>query len=371
MMRILRKTARWTHHLSVIQELAIQAPLIDGLRTQSQAGQDLHKRISPAITTLYNLGTSLNELKELDKFKSEHIKETELVQLAEEESDAILAQLKQIESEAFDQLVPSDEDDNCSAILEVRPGTGGEEAVLFTEDMFKMYEKFAILRGWKFSILETVPGPHGGIREGSACITGNGVFGELKFESGVHRVQRIPLTETAGRIHTSAMSVAVMPDSPVAQCEIRPADIRVDVYRSQGCGGQSVNTTDSAVRMVHIPTGITVCMQDERSQHKNRAKAMKVLSARVHAQQREAALEAERRLRNSHMGSGNRNERIRTYNFPQGRITDHRIKLSRFGIDSMMDGSLLVEFIEVLRSTDRTEKLEDLANRINVVLHQP
>eukprot|EP00474_Spongospora_subterranea_P002793 CRZ03251.1 hypothetical protein [Spongospora subterranea] len=167
------------------------------------------------------------------------------------------------------------------------------------------------------------------------------------------------------------MSVAVMPDSPVAQCEIRPADIRVDVYRSQGCGGQSVNTTDSAVRMVHIPTGITVCMQDERSQHKNRAKAMKVLSARVHAQQREAALEAERRLRNSHMGSGNRNERIRTYNFPQGRITDHRIKLSRFGIDSMMDGSLLVEFIEVLRSTDRTEKLEDLANRINVVLHQP
>eukprot|EP00474_Spongospora_subterranea_P002792 CRZ03250.1 hypothetical protein [Spongospora subterranea] len=153
MMRILRKTARWTHHLSVIQELAIQAPLIDGLRTQSQAGQDLHKRISPAITTLYNLGTSLNELKELDKFKSEHIKETELVQLAEEESDAILAQLKQIESEAFDQLVPSDEDDNCSAILEVRPGTGGEEAVLFTEDMFKMYEKFAILRGWKFSIL--------------------------------------------------------------------------------------------------------------------------------------------------------------------------------------------------------------------------
>ncbi len=256
-------------------------------------------------------------------------------------------------------LAPKDKDENASAILEVRAGTGGDEAALFAGDLFRMYQRYAALQGWRVEIDDVSEGEMGGYKEITASITGDGVFGKLKFESGVHRVQRVPATETQGRIHTSAATVAVLPEVEDVEIEINDADIRIDTYRSSGAGGQHVNKTDSAVRITHLPTGIVVT-SSEKSQHQNRAKAMKVLKARLYDAQR-GQLDADRAAaRKEQVGSGDRSERIRTYNFPQGRVTDHRINLTLYTLPKVMEGEALDEVVEALIAEDQAARLATL-----------
>jgi peptide chain release factor 1 len=258
------------------------------------------------------------------------------------------------------QLLPKDEADERNAILEVRAGTGGDEAALFAADLLRMYQRYAEIQGWRFELMEASETGIGGIKEAIATITGRSVFAKLKYESGVHRVQRVPDTETSGRIHTSAATVAVLPEAEEVDIQIDEKDLRIDVYRSSGPGGQHVNTTDSAVRITHIPTGIAVAQQDEKSQHKNKAKAMKILRARLYEEQRRK-LEAERAAsRKNQIGSGDRSERIRTYNFPQGRVTDHRIGLTLYKLEEILNGNALQEMIDALITEDQANKLADI-----------
>ena len=256
-------------------------------------------------------------------------------------------------------LLPRDKDDSRNAILEVRAGTGGDEAALFAADLFGMYQRFAARHGWRFEVMEVSETGIGGYKEATANIAGTDVFARLKFESGVHRVQRVPETEAGGRIHTSAATVAVLPEAEDVDIDVQESDLRIDVFRASGPGGQSVNTTDSAVRITHIPTGIVVSQQDEKSQHKNRAKAMKILRARLYDAER-ARLQAERAAsRKGQVGSGDRSERIRTYNFPQGRVTDHRINLTLYKLDKVIAGEALDEVVEALVSEDQAQRLAE------------
>ena len=256
-------------------------------------------------------------------------------------------------------LLPRDTDDSRNAILEVRAGTGGEEAALFASDLFGMYQRFASRFGWRFEIMEISETGIGGYKEATATISGQDVFAKMKFESGVHRVQRVPETETGGRIHTSAATVAVLPEAEDVDIEVNEADLRIDVFRASGPGGQSVNTTDSAVRITHMPTGIVVSQQDEKSQHKNRAKAMKILRARLYDAER-ARQQAERAAsRKGQVGSGDRSERIRTYNFPQGRVTDHRINLTLYKLDKVLAGEALDEVVDALLAEDQAARLAE------------
>ena len=256
-------------------------------------------------------------------------------------------------------LLPKDKDDSRNAILEVRAGTGGDEAALFGANLFSMYQRFAAKNGWRFEVMEVSETGIGGYKEATATISGTDVFARLKFESGVHRVQRVPETEAAGRIHTSAATVAVLPEAEEVDIDVDENDLRIDVFRASGPGGQSVNTTDSAVRITHIPTGIVVSQQDEKSQHKNRAKAMKILRARLYDAER-ARVESERAAsRKGQVGSGDRSERIRTYNFPQGRVTDHRINLTLYKLDRVMAGEALEEVIDALVSEDQAQRLAE------------
>ena len=256
-------------------------------------------------------------------------------------------------------LLPKDKDDSRNAILEVRAGTGGDEAALFGANLFSMYQRFAAKNGWRFEVMEVSETGIGGYKEATATISGTDVFARLKFESGVHRVQRVPETEAGGRIHTSAATVAVLPEAEEVDIDVDENDLRIDVFRASGPGGQSVNTTDSAVRITHIPTGIVVSQQDEKSQHKNRAKAMKILRARLYDAER-ARVESERAAaRKGQVGSGDRSERIRTYNFPQGRVTDHRINLTLYKLDRVMAGEALDEVIDALVSEDRAQRLAE------------
>jgi peptide chain release factor 1 len=257
-------------------------------------------------------------------------------------------------------LLPKDEADERNVILEVRAGTGGDEAALFASDLFEMYRRYAGLHGWRFEVMDTAETGIGGYKEATASITGTGVFRRLKYESGVHRVQRVPATETQGRIHTSAATVAVLPEAEEVDIQIDDKDLRIDVFRSSGPGGQSVNTTDSAVRITHLPTGTVVSQQDEKSQHKNKAKAMKVLRARLYERERQR-VDAERAAdRKGQVGSGDRSERIRTYNFPQGRVTDHRVNLTLYKIDKVMAGEALDEVVDALAAQDEAERLAEL-----------
>ena len=256
-------------------------------------------------------------------------------------------------------LLPKDKDDSRNAILEVRAGTGGDEAALFGANLFGMYQRFAAKNGWRFEVMEVSETGIGGYKEATATISGTDVFARLKFESGVHRVQRVPETEAGGRIHTSAATVAVLPEAEDVDIEIDESDLRIDVFRASGPGGQSVNTTDSAVRITHVPTGIVVSQQDEKSQHKNRAKAMKILRARLYDAER-ARVESERAAaRKGQVGSGDRSERIRTYNFPQGRVTDHRINFTLYKLDRVMAGESLDEVIDALVSEDQAQRLAE------------
>ena len=279
--------------------------------------------------------------------------------LAEEEIKEIRPKIIEEEHMLKLLLLPKDKDDSRNAILEIRAGTGGEEAALFGADLFGMYQKFASEQGWRFEIMEISETGIGGYKEAVANISGQEVFAKLKFESGVHRVQRVPDTETGGRIHTSAATVAVLPEAEEVDVDIRETDLRIDIFRSSGPGGQSVNTTDSAVRITHVPTGIVVSQQDEKSQHKNRAKAMKILRSRLYDAER-AKQNAERAAsRKGQVGSGDRSERIRTYNFPQGRVTDHRINLTLYKLDKILLGESLNEIIDALLAEEQAQKLAD------------
>jgi peptide chain release factor 1 len=286
----------------------------------------------------------------------------DIITMAEEEIAVIDAEMPGVESELQLLLLPKDKDDARNAILEVRAGTGGDEAALFAADLFGMYQRLATKHGWRFEVMEVSEIGIGGYKEATANISGNDVFARLKFESGVHRVQRVPETETGGRIHTSAATVAVLPEAEDVDIEVNEADLRIDVFRASGPGGQSVNTTDSAVRITHIPTGIVVSQQDEKSQHKNRAKAMKILRARIYDAER-ARIEAERAAsRKGQVGSGDRSERIRTYNFPQGRVTDHRINMTLYKLDRILAGDALDEVVDALITEDRAARLAEAGN---------
>ena len=280
----------------------------------------------------------------------------EMRDMAAEEAQAIREGLPAAERALALSLLPKDAADERSAMLEVRAGTGGDEAALFAGDLFRMYQRFAENHGWKVELISTSSADMGGYKEVVASVTGKGVFAQLKFESGVHRVQRVPVTESGGRIHTSAATVAVLPEAEEVDVQIDDKDLRIDIYRSSGPGGQSVNTTDSAVRIVHIPSGLVVIQQDEKSQHKNKAKALRVLRTRLYELERERLHSARAGARKSMVGSGDRSERIRTYNFPQGRVTDHRINLTLHRLPEILEGAM-EELVGALISEDEASRL--------------
>jgi peptide chain release factor 1 len=281
--------------------------------------------------------------------------------LADEELKSTQAEMQKLEAELQQALLPRDPNDDKNLFLEIRAGTGGDESALFAGDLFRMYTRYAERRGWQVELISESPSELGGYKEVIARLAGQGVYSRLKFESGGHRVQRVPETEAQGRIHTSACTVAVMPEAdPIADITISPADVRIDTFRASGAGGQHVNKTDSAVRITHIPTGIVVECQDDRSQHRNRAQAMAVLASRLLDRERTERQQKEASMRKSLIGSGDRSERIRTYNFPQGRVTDHRINLTLYKIDAIMDGEL-DELITALSQEHHAEMLAALA----------
>jgi peptide chain release factor 1 len=280
-------------------------------------------------------------------------------EMASEEAAALQARLPEAERALALKLLPRDAADERPAMLEIRAGTGGDEAALFAGDLFRMYQRYAETQGWRVEIISASASDVGGFKEVVASVTGQGVFAKLKFESGVHRVQRVPVTESGGRIHTSAATVAVLPEAEDVDVHIDDRDLRIDVYRSSGPGGQSVNTTDSAVRITHLPTGLVVIQQDEKSQHKNKAKALKVLRTRLYEMERERLASERAGARKSMVGSGDRSERIRTYNFPQGRVTDHRINLTLHRLPEILEGQL-DELIGALISEDEAARLATL-----------
>jgi peptide chain release factor 1 len=315
--------------------------------------------LTPIAEAITLLKETEKEIRELEALLSDPSTDKDMRDFAYAELQDMKAKLPDLEMCLKVQLLPKDADDERNVILEVRAGTGGEEAGLFAAALLRMYQRYADLKGWKFELLDMNETGMGGIREAGASITGKGVYARLKYESGVHRVQRVPETESSGRIHTSAATVAVLPEVEDVDIHIDEKDLVIDVYRASGAGGQHVNTTDSAVRITHTPSGIVVTQQDERSQHKNKAKAMKILRARLYEAERQRK-DAERAAnRKTQVGSGDRSERIRTYNFPQGRVSDHRINLTLYKILQIMEGEALDDLIDALTSEDQAARLSE------------
>jgi peptide chain release factor 1 len=351
--RLNRLVARWQ---------TVQGALAAG------ADQESYVRLSrefaeldPIVATITALRKAEKERDDLNQMIDDPAADPDMATLAEAELGALDPQIEELERQLKVQLLPKDAADEKSAILEVRAGTGGEEAALFAGDLFRMYQRYADRMGWKVSILSASESATGGYKEIIANITGKGVFARLKFESGVHRVQRVPATEAQGRIHTSAATVAVLPEAEEVDIKIEDKDLRIDVFRASGPGGQSVNTTDSAVRITHLPTGLVVSQQDEKSQHKNKAKAMKVLRARLYELERSKLDAARAQDRRSQIGTGDRSERIRTYNFPQGRVTDHRIGFTTHQLPYVLEGAAaLDEIIDALTTEHQTSQLAAL-----------
>ena len=316
--------------------------------------------LNPVVAVIRNLQSAQEEQAGLEEIIADPDSDAEMSEMAKAEIEDLNRKIEKLEQDVKVLLLPKDDADDKSVIIEVRAGTGGDEAALFAGDLFRMYHRYADLNGWKVEIMSASEADMGGYKEIIAGINGKGVFARLKFESGVHRVQRVPETESGGRIHTSAATVAVLPEAEEVDVEIEDKDIRVDVYRASGPGGQSVNTTDSAVRITHLPTGLIVTQQDEKSQHKNRAKAMKVLRARLYEQERQRLADERAASRKGQVGSGDRSERIRTYNYPQGRVSDHRINLTLYKLDRIIAGDGLDEMIEALITDHQAALLADL-----------
>ncbi|KAK3137565.1 hypothetical protein QOZ80_5BG0454050 [Eleusine coracana subsp. coracana] len=313
----------------------------------ARANKEFHK-LESTMGLIKELRSKQKEIEGLKSLVTNNREDKDMREMAAEELLEAIDEEKRLQHELFTSLLPKDEADERDCILEVRAGTGGEEASLFAMDIFKMYEKYAQKNGWKFDVIDIMESAVKGYKEASGTISGAGAFGKLKFESGIHRVQRVPVTEKSGRVHTSAVSVAVLPQADEVDVQLRNEDLRIDTYRSGGSGGQSVNTTDSAVRITHIPTGTVVAIQDERSQHMNKAKALKVLRARLYELERHRLHMDRSKLRSEQIGSGDRSERIRTYNFPQGRVTDHRVGITHHSIADVMEGESLDIFIDAL-----------------------
>ncbi|MCB1476387.1 MAG: peptide chain release factor 1 [Rhodobiaceae bacterium] len=314
-------------------------------------------RIEPVVTVGRELSDVRAEREGLDEVLEDPATERELYDMAYEEARSLDERIEMLSHRLKVLLLPRDEADDLSAILEIRAGTGGEEAALFAADLFRMYQRYAELQGWKVEVLSASDSDLEGYREIIAQIAGSGVYAKLKFESGVHRVQRVPETESGGRIHTSAATVAVLPEAEDVDIEINEGDLKIDTYRASGAGGQHVNTTDSAVRITHIPTGVVVAVQDERSQHKNKAKAMTLLRARIYDQMRHKVDSERAAARKGLVGTGDRSERIRTYNFPQGRVSDHRINLTLYKLEKILAGEAIGEVIEALIAEDQAQRL--------------
>ena len=323
-----------------------------------------HSDLMPVVEMLRNIVNVRQEIIDLKEILNDKDSDAEMIEMAKEEASELEKNIPTLEHDLQILLLPKDMADEKNAILEVRAGTGGDEAALFAGDLFRMYKRYSDLNGWKLQIISQSASERGGFKEISATIAGKGVFAKMKYESGVHRVQRVPSTESGGRVHTSAATVAVLPEAEEVDVKIEDKDLRIDVFRASGPGGQSVNTTDSAVRITHIPTGIVVSQQDEKSQHKNRAKGMMVLRSRIYEAERQRLHDIRAGDRKEQVGSGDRSERIRTYNFPQGRVSDHRINLTLYKLDKLIAGDGLHEMINALINDDQARKLSALQNEI-------
>jgi peptide chain release factor 1 len=341
-------------HKELTQLLSDPSVLSDKNRYKKIAKE--HNDLSEIVDLSTKYKKVLKSIQEDEKLSKES-EDKDLAELAKSELEELYSQKKEYEEKLRVLLLPKDPKDSRNTIVEIRAGTGGEEAALFAADLYKMYLKHAEKQGWKVEMMNSNPTGMGGFKEIIFLVEGNNVYGKLKYESGVHRVQRVPVTESSGRIHTSAASVAVLPEAEEVEVEIDPEDLRIDVFRSSGPGGQSVNTTDSAVRITHIPTNTVVTCQDEKSQLKNKNKAMKVLKARLLDKAQREQTEKIAKERKSMVGSGDRSEKIRTYNFPQGRVTDHRIGLTLYRLDNILAGGI-DEFVEALKKKEQEEKLE-------------
>ena len=319
-----------------------------------------YAELEPIVEAIDTLQAARGEIADLDEMLHDKDSDPEMRALAEDEYYALKEKLTELEHDVQLRLLPKEEADKRNAILEIRAGTGGDEAALFAGDLLAMYRGYAQQQGWRFEVMDIAETDLGGLKEATVNISGADVFARMKYESGVHRVQRVPKTETQGRIHTSAATVAVLPEAEEVDIELRDEDLRIDTFRSQGAGGQHVNTTDSAVRITHIPTGIAVSQQDEKSQHKNKAKALKILRARLYEDERLRQFNERAADRREQVGSGDRSERIRTYNFPQGRVTDHRINLTLYKLDKVITGEALDDIVGTLISEDQAAKLAAL-----------
>ncbi len=342
----------------------------DGLEKELSSSKVDPKTFAEKSKEYANLGGIINyareyvkfedEKKDLEQILSDKSSDKEMLVLAEKELENLKEKKVKYETKLKIFLLPKDEDDNKNAIVEIRAGTGGLEASLFCADLFRMYEKVCSKKKWKIEIINISKSEAGGFKEVIFLVNGNDIYSYLKYESGVHRVQRVPTTETQGRVHTSAATVAVLPEAEEVDIQIKDSDLRIDVFRAGGPGGQSVNTTDSAVRITHIPTGVVVSQQDEKSQHKNKAKALKILRSRVYEAEKRKKDQERSSNRKSQIGTGDRSERIRTYNFPQGRVTDHRINLTLHKLDEFLSGEIHEEMNEGLRLKDQDLKLKNL-----------
>lgn len=320
-----------------------------------------YAELEPVVAQIKVLKSAEDELADLNEMLADPETDSDMRAMAEDEQRDLTGKLEVLAHEVRLLLLPKDAADEKNAMLEIRAGTGGDEAALFAGTLYRMYERYAALHGWKVELISASEGDVGGFKEIVAKVAGKGVFARLKFESGVHRVQRVPETESGGRIHTSAATVAVLPEAQEVDIEIRNEDLRIDTMRASGAGGQHVNTTDSAVRITHIPTGVVV-VQAEKSQHQNRARGMEVLRARLYDMERQKLAEERAESRKGQVGSGDRSERIRTYNFPQGRVTDHRINLTLYKLDKVIVGEALDELISALITEDQAELLASLGD---------